>query len=96
MAIQFYFTKHALIEMDNDEISIDDVKKIALEGEVLNVYPYDKKGKSELMFGRSAAANEPVHVVCSRHSETIYIITAYKPGSELWESDYKTRKIFKT
>ena len=30
MAAQFYFTKHALIEMDNDAISMDDVKKIIL------------------------------------------------------------------
>ncbi|MEO5571701.1 MAG: hypothetical protein ABIT08_16805 [Bacteroidia bacterium] len=51
---------------------------------------------SELKFDRSADTNEPVHVVCAHHNEIIHIITAYKPGSELWESDYKTRKIFKT
>jgi hypothetical protein len=94
MQKQFYFTKHALIEMDHDAISLDDVKNIAENGEVLKVYPDDKKGLSQLMFG--LANQQPVHVVCAHHADTIHIITAYKPDPALWETDFKTRKITKT
>ncbi|MCW5911330.1 MAG: DUF4258 domain-containing protein [Cyclobacteriaceae bacterium] len=94
MPLQFYFTKHALIEMDNDSIGLEDVKQVALNGEVIKVYPDDKKGLSQLMFGMAGAS--PVHVVCSHHGETIHIITAYKPNPELWEADFKTRKTRKS
>lgn len=93
MENKFYFTKHALIEMSNDNISMNDVKQIAVTGEIIKTYPEDKKGLSQLMLGFEATqAREPIHVVCAYHPEAIHIITAYRPNPELWNNDFKTRK----
>jgi len=69
---------------------MDDVKNVAVNGELIKMYPDDKKGLSQLMLGFSV--QEPIHVVCAYHPEAIHIITAYCPNPELWQNDFKTRK----
>lgn len=90
MSKSFYFTKHALIEMSDEDISMDDVKQIAVNGEVIRVYPEDPKGLSQLMLGMSSGG--PLHVVCAHHEETVHIITAYRPSVAIWENDLRTKK----
>jgi hypothetical protein len=35
---------------------------------------------------------ENIHIVCSIGEECLYIITAYRPSPERWESDGRKRK----
>lgn len=39
-----------------------------------------------------AASGEPVHVVVGSDGQTAYMITAYHPNADVFESDLKTRK----
>ena len=38
------------------------------------------------------SAHKPMHVCCAIGDNKLWIITAYYPTEEKWESDYKTRK----
>ena len=42
MKRRFYFTEHALDEMAYDDLEIEDVMRIAVDGEVFENYPNDK------------------------------------------------------
>lgn len=85
--------RHALEKMMERGITRDTVKKVLLEGEIIMNYPDDKPYPSALFLGR--VNNQPFHVVVSLDSMTgwCFIITAYKPDTEHFESDYKTRRV---
>jgi hypothetical protein len=71
--------RHALEKMMERDISREEVNEVLLNGEIIMNYPDDK----------------PYHVVVSQDSMTgwRFIITAYKPDAEHFESDYKTRRM---
>jgi len=68
------------------------VKHIIAEGDIIEEYPDDAPFPSALIFGYWH--NGPLHVViaCDYSTEWIYVITAYKPDLEHFESDFKTRR----
>jgi hypothetical protein len=84
--------RHAFERMMERGISRDGVKQALLDGEFIEEYPDDNPLPSGLILG---FVNEiPLHVVIGidKESKYCYIITAYRPDSEYFESDYKTRK----
>ncbi|MBT5307684.1 MAG: DUF4258 domain-containing protein [Candidatus Scalindua sp.] len=85
--------RHALEKMMERGISRKAVKDVLLNGEIIESYPDDKPYPSALFLGW--VKNQPLHVVGSLDSTTgwCFIITAYKPDSEYFESDYKTRRV---
>ena len=85
--------RHALEKMMERSISRRAVKEVLLRGEIIENYPDDKPYPSALFLGW--IENQPFHVVVSLDPITGYcfIITAYKPGTEYFEKDYKTRRI---
>ena len=90
MAVNFYFTKHALIEMSDENITIQDVKEVIRNGKVIRSYPEDPKGESKLMLG--TIEGRAIHVVCAQHEQTVHVITAYLPNTDIWEDDFETKK----
>ncbi len=85
--------RHALEKMMERGISRKAVKEVLLNGEIIESYPDDNPYPSALFLGW--VNNQPFHVVGSLDSMTgwCFIITAYKPGTEHFESDYKTRRV---
>lgn len=85
--------RHALEKMMERGISRKTVKDVLLNGEVIESYPDDKPFPSALFLGW--VNNQPLHVVGSLDSMTgwCFIITAYKPDLEHFESDYQTRRV---
>lgn len=84
--------RHALERMMERGISRNTVMKVLLTGEVIEDYADDKPFPSALFFGWIEGM--PFHVVSAVNEEKCccYIITAYRPGSEHFEADYKTRR----
>ncbi|HKZ56771.1 MAG TPA: DUF4258 domain-containing protein [Thermodesulfovibrionales bacterium] len=74
------------------EISRDTVKEVLLSGEIIEDYPDDKPYPSALFLGW--IKEEPLHAVAAFDSVSRYcfVITAYIPDLEHFESDYKTRR----
>lgn len=84
-------TEHARIRLYERNISIDDIINGIHTGEIIKQYPDDKPLPSCLVLGLSIRM-EHIHIVVSCDSDFIYLITAYFPDLDVWESDFKTRK----
>lgn len=84
--------RHALERMMERGISRDVVKEVLLSGEIIEDYPDDKPYPSALFL--RWIEGEPLHVVAAFDSISSYcfVITAYIPDLEHFESDYKTRR----
>ena len=73
-------------------ISIEQVKHAIINGEEIRSYPDDKPYPSKLLL---AFENElPLHVIIAQDfAENINIvITAYRPDSNIWIGNFKTRR----
>lgn len=84
-------TEHARTRLYERNISIDDIVNGINAGEIIKQYPDDKPLASCLILGFSAKS-EYIHIVVSCDADFIYLITAYFPDPDIWESDLKTRK----
>lgn len=72
------------------KITYNDIKNCILHGEIIEDYPNDYPFPSALVL--ECDFGNPLHVVAGLSVEYLWIITAYRPDAESWESDYKTRK----
>lgn len=90
--LEFRFSRHAIFKMFERNISMDDVKAILNEGEVIRDYPNDKPYPSKLILGY--ISDRPIHAVLAKDdiSKTCIVITAYEPSKNLWLKDFKTKK----
>jgi len=84
-------TKHVKIRMHERNISVTDIINVIQTGEIVKQYEDDKPFPSCLLLGTSGQ-NIILHVVASIDAESLYIITAYYPNENTWESDFKTRR----
>ena len=84
-------TEHARIRLHERKISIDDIVNGINTGEIIKQYLDDKPLPSCLILGFSIRAQH-IHIVLSCDTDFIYLITAYFPDPDMWESDFKSRK----
>lgn len=84
-------TKHCLIRLEKRGISLSDVEYAIMNGEIIESYPDDYPFPSCLVFC-TLLNQKPLHVVCSIGDGILYLITAYYPSLDTFESDYKTRR----
>jgi hypothetical protein len=84
--------KHALERMIERSITRDAVKQIISLGEIIEDYHDDKPFPSALIMGWHD--KRPIHAVVAYDDATewLFVITAYEPDSEHFESDFKTRR----
>ena len=84
-------TEHARIRLYERKIGIDDIVNGIYTGEIIKQYEDDKPLPSCLILGFSTKS-QYIHIVVSCDTDFIYLITAYFPDPDLWESDFKIRK----
>lgn len=84
-------TEHARRRLVERGVSVNDIIRCIDTGEIIKQYEDDKPLPSCLILG-AAIDEEYIHVVVSHDSEWIYLITAYHPDPDVWNSDFKTRK----
>jgi len=91
---RYRLTKHATIVRLERGITIAELERALLNGEIIERYPHDKPYPSCLVLGW-LTSGDPLHIVCSRGNiePALRIVTLYEPEDALWESDYKTRKV---
>lgn len=85
------FLPHAIKQMARpaNMISASEVERVVTEGEIIQDYPEDVRGRSCLMLG--SGERRPIHVVCSPKDEYLAIITAYVPDPSQWSADFRRR-----
>lgn len=86
------WSAHALKRMLEKGISRASVKHIICTGEMIENYPDDKPFPSGLFYG--IWQNQPLHAVIAYDftEQKIFLITAYWPDEEHFETDFKTRR----
>ena len=84
------WTLHSLKRIRERKILSSAVIDSILQGEAIIHYHDDKPFPSYLVFNKDSIS--PLHVVASADADTVYIITAYVPTLDEWESDYKTKR----
>lgn len=90
-AEQIAITEHARRRLVERGISVNDIIRCIDTGEIIHQYEDDKPFPSCLILGADIDGGH-LHVVVSHDDEWIYLITAYHPDPNVWESDFKTRK----
>ena len=84
-------TEYARLRLIERNISLEDVMLCIGNGEIIEQYEMDKPFPSCLILGFSVKGKY-LHVVVSSDGDYIHLITAYYPGIDRWEDDFKTRK----
>ena len=85
------WTTHCLERMGERDIKRADVKNCIINGEIIEEYPDDFPNPSCLIFGITLDGRF-LHVVVGCDNLNLYIITAYYPTTDKFESDMKTRR----
>jgi len=72
-------------------ISLDEVRFILTNGEVIKEYPDDKPYPSYLIFGLINL--RPLHLLVAKNVDTdsCILITVYEPDKNIWTNDFKTK-----
>jgi len=86
------YTNHAVEFMAARGITEHQVTEVARNGEIIENYPDDKPFPSCLML--AYVAEKPIHIVLGYEAtkKLCVVITAYEPGIDKFELDFKTRK----
>jgi hypothetical protein len=86
------FRVHAVQRMAERAITVDDVRDVVQNGDLIRDYPDDTPYPSRLILGWRGT--RPLHVVAADNDDTqeTIIITVYEPDPDLWESDFRSRK----
>lgn len=87
----YAITEHARIRLQERGISLDDVIICVSNGEIIEQYETDKPLPSCLVLGAEISGRY-IHIVVSHDDEFIYLITAYYPNEQQWNSDFRTRR----
>lgn len=90
---QFRVTEHATMQRLERNISIEDIRRVLLNGKIIEYNPKSKPYPSCLVLGW-LKSGDPLHVKCSMGTKEprLRIVTVYEPSDEEWKPDYKTRK----
>ena len=87
------FLPHAVRQMSRPDrmISVQEVRRVVLRGEVIEDYPEDARGRSCLILGTGEAGRK-IHAVCAPRGKYLAIITAYVPERDEWDSGFRIRR----
>lgn len=88
----FEYSNYAVTQMFKRSISADEVEAAIENGETIKEYPEDTPFPSllKLFF---TSGGRPIHVVVSQDISkgVCYIITAYEPDADMWETNFKNK-----
>ncbi len=84
----YYYSKHADQERQNDQLSLLDVEESILSGRILEHYSDTGRGKSCLMVGFTKEG-KPIHCVCGQRGEYIVIVTVYIPKPPSFKTPFE-------
>lgn len=84
--------RHVVQKLAERGISQQAVRETLLHGERIRDYADDRPFPSALFLGN--VSGTPLHVVaaCDETQQRAFIITAYEPSLNIFESDYKTKR----
>jgi len=85
---EYYFSRHADLERQNDGLSIAEIEEALNNGVMLDSYEDTGRGESCLIAGFTAVG-KPIHVVIGRRGKKPVIITTYIPTPPKFMNPYE-------
>lgn len=85
---EYDLSEHTHRERQEEQITVDEIERVILEGGIIEQYPLDPRGKSCLVAGK--VTDQPLHIVCGMRGDRLLVVTVYRPKPPTWK-DYKTR-----
>jgi hypothetical protein len=72
-------------------ITVEDVRSVVADGEVIQRYPDDKPYPSRLVLGWRGS--RPIHVVVAEDcdADILIVVTAYEPDPVQWDAAFKRK-----
>lgn len=84
-------TQHILMRCQQRNITYEEIKEVIQNGEIIEEYPSDYPYPSCLILGMTIEGRI-IHVVVGVAEDCLWLITAYEPDPEQWNSEYRMRK----
>lgn len=70
---EYDLSAHAHQERQQEQITIDEIEKVLLKGDIIERYPNDPRGKSGLV--GAAVSKKPLHAICGTRNNRLLIVT---------------------
>jgi hypothetical protein len=86
------FKVHAIIQMEERGLSVEDVRTALANGEDIEARPGDQPYAARLVLGMCRLGALHIAVRDNIEDDETIVETAYRPDSVLWEPDFKTRR----
>jgi Domain of unknown function (DUF4258) len=86
------FKVHAIIQMDERDLSVADVRMALENGEDIETRSDEHPYPARLVLGLCRLGVLHVAVRDNIEDDEIIVETAYRPDPALWEPDFKTRR----
>ncbi len=88
------WSRHAIVELANEGWTRSEVEKALENGEVIEDYPTQHRPLPDCLVLGELGNGEPLHAVIAidEANDRLFVVTVYKPKSEEWENDWRTRK----
>lgn len=88
------WSSHALAELTPEGLSVPEVEQALQYAQVIEDYPHAHRYLPDCLAMAFIAPGEPVHVVVALNDTENYIlvVTVYRPTSQEWHNDWRTRK----
>lgn len=92
MLTRLVTTDHVEKRMLERDVTMEELRRVLTDEEVIQRYPDDEPYPSYLMLG--FAGRRPLHVVAADAEEldTTFVVTVYEPDPEEWTDDFKTKR----
>jgi hypothetical protein len=84
-------TRHFHDRVKERSIKYADVRSAVMNGEIIEQCLDDVPNPSIIILGQNLEG-KPLHVVVGVDDDKLWLITAYYPAPDMWETDCKTRK----
>jgi len=87
------FKVHAVIQMEERGLDVDDIRSALENGDDIETRPDDLPYPARLVLGTCRQGFLHVAIRDNLDDDEIIIETAYFPDPRLWESDFRSRRM---
>ena len=88
---EYFFSKHADSERQNDSLLITEINEAIFNGIILEEYSDTGRGVSCLIVGFTDKG-KPIHIVCGKNGKRLIIITVYIPTPPKFKNPFERSK----
>lgn len=94
VARKIKWSSHALAELTPEGLAILEVETALQRANVIEDYPRAHRYLPDCLVLAFNAAGEPIHsvVAINEPKDYILVVTVYRPTTQEWSSDWRTRK----